>query len=102
MKKYLKNPLFIFIITLLISWSVFITNSIYESKSTEAQFYSYKIDNQKRNDEIINSIKELNKSINESYNTLNKKIDDNNKLMNNKLDECRNQTYDILLKIGGK
>jgi cell division protein FtsL len=53
MKKYLTNPIVILIITLVISWSTWITNSAYSNKNLINEYNQHIMTCEKNNKDII-------------------------------------------------
>ena len=88
MSKFFKNPIVILLMTLIISWSIYITNNVYSFQSTKQQYTEHLITYEKNNNKIIEELKELSKNIDSNY-----------KDLNNKIDNKQNKIFDKLLDI---
>lgn len=87
MSKFLKNHIIILLITVILSWAIYITNNVYSFQSTKQQYIEHLITYEKNNNNIIKELKELSKNIDLNYKDLNNKIDNNqNKIFDKLLD----------------
>lgn len=65
------------ILFLIISWSVWTTKNVFSAQRTEIILQEYRVDNEKKQNNIREELKTLKNSVDDSFNKLNNKIDTN-------------------------